>query len=35
MRWDADNAEEVMALEAMRQSNQWEAYWRMALYQRN
>jgi len=35
MRWDADNAEAVMALEAMRQSNQWDAYWRMALYQQN
>jgi hypothetical protein len=31
MRWDGDNAEAVMALEAMRQSNQWDAYWRMAL----
>jgi hypothetical protein len=31
MRWDAANAEAVMALEAMRQSHQWDAYWRMAL----
>ena len=35
MRWDADNAEAVMALEAMRQSNQWDPYWRMALSQPN
>jgi hypothetical protein len=35
MRCDADNAEAVMALEAMRQSNQWDPYWRMALYQQN
>ena len=35
MRWDGDNAEAVMALEALRQSNQWDGYWRMALYQRN
>jgi hypothetical protein len=35
MRWDADNAEAVMALEAMWQSNQWEAYWRMALASAN
>ncbi len=26
-RWDADNAEAVMALEAMDQSNLWDAYW--------
>ncbi len=30
-RWDADNAEAVMALEAMRQSNQWNAYWTSQL----
>jgi hypothetical protein len=35
MRWDGDNAEAVMALEAMRQSDQWDAYWRIALHQRN
>ena len=35
MRWDGDNAEAVMALEAMRQSNQCDAYWRMAIYQQN
>lgn len=26
-RWDADNAEAVMALEAMEQSNLWNTYW--------
>jgi hypothetical protein len=26
-RWDADNAEAVMALECLDQSNQWDAYW--------
>ena len=31
MRWDADNAEAIMALEALRQSGQWEAYWRTQL----
>jgi hypothetical protein len=25
----------VMALEALRQSNQWDGYWRMAVYQQN
>jgi hypothetical protein len=35
MRWDADNAEAVMALEAMEQSNQSSTYWKMALTQRN
>lgn len=34
-RWDSDNAESVMALEAMKQSNQWSAYWRLARIQRN
>jgi hypothetical protein len=29
-RWDADNAEALMAIEAMRQSNQWNAYWAKA-----
>ncbi len=28
MRWDADNAEAVMALEAVRESDPWPAYWR-------
>ena len=35
MRWDADNAEAVMALEAMEQSGQWSQYWRITLAQRN
>ena len=26
-RWDADNAEAVMALEAVHQSHQWRPYW--------
>jgi hypothetical protein len=30
-RWDADHAEEVMALEALDQSNLWEPYWQLAL----
>jgi len=30
-RWDADNAEAVMALEAIHQSRQWPAYWRALL----
>jgi hypothetical protein len=35
MRWDADNAEAVMALEAMEQSGQWSQYWKTTLAQRN
>lgn len=31
MRWDADNAEAIMALEAMEQSGQTAEYWRLAL----
>jgi hypothetical protein len=27
MRWDSDNAEAIMALEALTQSGQWDAYW--------
>jgi hypothetical protein len=27
MRWDADNAEALMALEALDQSGQWKTYW--------
>ena len=27
MRWDGDNAEAVMALEALDQSGEWQAYW--------
>lgn len=30
MRWDADNAEAMMALEALEESNQWEQYWAKA-----
>jgi hypothetical protein len=30
-RWDADNAEAIMALEAMYQSDQCEQYWKLAL----
>ncbi len=29
-RWDGDNAEAVIALEAMYQSNLWETYWATA-----
>ncbi len=35
MRWDADNAEAVMALEAMEQSNQWPQYWKIAMLHNN
>jgi hypothetical protein len=31
MRWDADNAEALMGLEAIYQSGQWKAYWRSEL----
>jgi hypothetical protein len=31
MRWDADNAEALMALEALTQSGQWELYWQSRL----
>jgi hypothetical protein len=31
MRWDADNAEAVMALEALRESDLWHTYWRTLL----
>jgi hypothetical protein len=34
-RWDIDNAEAVMALEALQQSNLWEQYWSKALWNRN
>jgi hypothetical protein len=27
MRWDADNAEALMAIEALEQSGCWQAYW--------
>ena len=32
-RWDGDNAESVMALEALEQSGAWDAYWEMQLAQ--
>jgi hypothetical protein len=33
MRWDGDNAEAIMALEALEQSGAWQSYWdsRLAL----
>ena len=31
MRWDADNAEAIMALEALTQSGQWDFYWKSQL----
>jgi len=31
MRWDSDNAEAIMALEALTQSGQWDSYWRSQL----
>jgi len=31
MRWDADNAEAVMALEALSQSGLWKNYWQTLL----
>jgi hypothetical protein len=31
MRWDADNAEALMALEALDQSGEWKAYWSLCL----
>jgi hypothetical protein len=33
MRWDADNAEAIMALEALEQSGAWQAYWDSLLAQ--
>jgi hypothetical protein len=35
MRWDRDNAEAMMALEALYQSNLWDRYWQNAQYHRN
>ena len=35
MRWDADNAEAIMALESIYQSNLWNRYWTNALCNRN
>lgn len=31
MRWDGDNAEAIMALEALEQSGAWPAYWKSRL----
>ena len=31
MRWDADNAEAIMGLEALSQSGQWNLYWQSQL----
>jgi hypothetical protein len=31
MRWDSDNAEAIMAIEALTQSGQWDLYWRSQL----
>jgi hypothetical protein len=31
MRWDGDNAEAIMALEALTQSDQWDLYWKSRL----
>jgi hypothetical protein len=33
MRWDSDNAEAIMALEALTQSGQWDLYWKSELRQ--
>jgi hypothetical protein len=35
MRWDADHAEAMMALETLYQSNLWDRYWAKALCYRN
>jgi hypothetical protein len=32
MRWDADNAESIMSLEALEQSGGWKAYWEAQLF---
>jgi hypothetical protein len=34
-RWDADNAEAVIALETLYQSNLWEQYWSSCAYHNN
>jgi len=31
MRWDADNAEAIMALDALEQSGEWRQYWKLCL----
>jgi hypothetical protein len=33
MRWDGPNAEAVMTLAALDQSDAWEEYWRIGLKQ--
>jgi hypothetical protein len=35
MRWDSDNAEAVMALEALEQGHQWSQYWTTRLQSMN
>jgi len=32
MRWDGDNAESIMSLEALEQSGGWKAYWESQLF---
>jgi hypothetical protein len=34
-RWDADNAEAVIALEALHQSNMWDEYWATCAWRSN
>ena len=31
MRWDSDNAEALMALDALEQSGEWQQYWDLYL----
>ena len=31
MRWDADNADALMALAGLEQSDQWKLYWQTPL----
>jgi hypothetical protein len=31
MRWDADNAEALMALEALDQIGEWATYWSLCM----
>ena len=31
MRWDADNADALMALAGLEQSDQWKLYWQTRL----
>ena len=32
VRWDGDNAESIMSLEALEQSGGWKAYWEAQLF---